>query len=139
MRIRAHDHHAANNDERNPFGRRRHARGVREPARTAGTEPRRLHTGRRWSNVYRTRPGGDERQGSIAKSRAGAARVKGRQREIGRKGLTQSWSADYGLDISVVDTGPVPPGLGLDVQRDVFVSVEPGRVPGRTNRPTRTI
>jgi hypothetical protein len=24
------DHHAANNDERNPFGRPRHARGVRE-------------------------------------------------------------------------------------------------------------
>ena len=80
MRIRAHDHHAVNNDERNPFGQPRHARGLREPARTAGTEPRHPHTGRRWSNVYTTRPGGDERQGSITKGRAGANRVKGRQR-----------------------------------------------------------
>jgi len=80
MRICAYDHHAANNDERNPFGRPHHARGVREPARTAGTEPRHPHTGRRWSNAYRTPPGGDERQGSITKSRARAARVKGRQR-----------------------------------------------------------
>ena len=61
-----------------------------------------------------------------------AAPVEGQWKDVtgefARKGLTQPRSADYGFDISIVDTEPMPWGLGPDLQ-DVFISVEHG-VPG---------